>query len=109
MRQMNETGYMHNRGRMIVASYLIKNKHIHFKYGEEYFESKLLDYNLSSNNGGWQWVNGSGVDSQPPYQKFSMILQNKKYDSQCVYVKTWVPELIDMTPQEIFELYNHSS
>lgn len=106
MRQLNTTGYMHNRGRMIVASYLIKNLHIHFKYGERYFEEKLIDHNRPSNNGGWQWVNGSGVDSQPSYQKFSMLLQNKKYDPECIFVKEWLPHLRALPPSEIFALYS---
>lgn len=105
MRQLNTTGYMHNRGRMIVASYLIKDLHIHFKYGERYFEDRLVDHNRPSNNGGWQWVNGSGVDSQPPYQKFNMLLQNKKYDPECIYIKEWLPHLRSLTPSDIFELY----
>lgn len=105
MRQMNTTGYMHNRGRMIVASYLVKDLKVPFKYGEEYFERVLIDHNKSSNNGGWQWVNGSGVDSQPPYQKFSMIIQNKKYDPECVYIRKWLPELKSLTNDEIFDMY----
>lgn len=106
MTQLNTTGYMHNRGRMIVASYLIKNMNIHFKYGEKYFENTLIDHNLSSNNGGWQWVNGSGVDSQPKYQKFNMLIQNKKYDPDCVFIKEWLPYLQNMSTQEIFNMYN---
>lgn len=105
MKQLNTTGYMHNRGRMIVASYLIKNLHIHFKYGERYFEEKLVDHNRPSNNGGWQWVNGSGVDSQPSYQKFNMLLQTKKYDPECIYIKEWLPHLRSLSPDEIFALY----
>ena len=105
MRQLNTTGFMHNRGRMIVASYLIKNLHIHFKHGERYFEKTLYDHNLASNNGGWQWVNGSGVDSQPRYQKFNMLLQTKKYDPECVFIKMWLPHLESLSPTEIFEMY----
>jgi len=106
MRQMNTTGYMHNRGRMIVASYLIKDLKIPFKYGEKYFEMKLIDHNLASNNGGWQWVNGSGVDSQPSYQKFNVYIQNKKYDPQCEYIREWIPEYRKLTNEQIFDLYN---
>lgn len=106
MRQMNTTGYMHNRGRMIVASYLIKNMHIPFKYGEEYFEKTLIDHNLSSNNGGWQWVNGTGIDSQPPYQKFNVYIQQKKYDPECVFVRLWIPEYQDLSNDDIFGLYD---
>lgn len=106
MRQMNTTGYMHNRGRMIVASYLIKDLKIPFKYGEEYFEKTLIDHNLASNNGGWQWVNGSGVDSQPSYQKFNVYIQNKKYDPECKFIREWIPEYKNLTNEEIFEMYN---
>jgi len=106
MNQMNTTGYMHNRGRMIVASYLIKDLHIPFQYGEDYFEHTLVDYNLPSNNGGWQWVNGTGIDSQPPYQKFNMYLQNKKYDPNCIFIKTWIPSLRNSSIQDIFNLYH---
>lgn len=106
MRQMNMTGYMHNRGRMIVASYLIKDMHIPFKYGEEYFAKTLIDHNLPSNNGGWQWVNGTGVDSQPSYQKFNVYIQNKKYDPYCEFVREWIPEYKKLSNDEIFELYN---
>lgn len=90
MNQLNLTGYMHNRGRMIVASYLIKNMKIPFQYGEEYFKKVLIDYNMPSNNGGWQWVNGTGVDAQPRYQKFNPDIQMKKYDPNNVYVNTWL-------------------
>jgi deoxyribodipyrimidine photo-lyase len=106
MHQLNETGYMHNRGRMIVASYLIKNMKIPYEYGEYYFSEILIDYNDSSNNGGWQWVNGSGFDSQPHYQKFNMYIQNKKYDPECKYIKKWIPKLKDMDIKDIFKLYN---
>lgn len=109
MRQMNTTGYMHNRGRMIVASYLIKDLHIPFKYGEEYFEKTLIDHNLPSNNGGWQWVNGTGIDSQPSYQKFNVLIQNKKYDPECKFIKQWIPEYKNLTPNEIFDMYNESN
>lgn len=90
MNQLNTTGYMHNRGRMIVASYLIKNMKIPFQYGEEYFSRKLIDYNKASNNGGWQWVNGTGVDAQPRYQKFNPDIQLKKYDANHSYVDKWL-------------------
>lgn len=108
MRQMNTTGYMHNRGRMIVASYLIKDMHIPFKYGEEYFERTLVDHNLASNNGGWQWVNGTGVDSQPSYQKFNVYLQQKKYDPECSFVRQWMPELDALSNHDILQLYHPS-
>lgn len=105
MTQLNSTGYMHNRGRMIVASYLIKDLKIPYQYGELHFCQQLIDYNLFSNNGGWQWVNGTGMDSQPSYQKFNMLIQNKKYDPECKYIKEWLPHLKEYTPKEIFEMY----
>jgi deoxyribodipyrimidine photo-lyase len=90
MNQLITTGYMHNRGRMIVASYLIKNMHVPFQYGEEFFSKTLIDYNTASNNGGWQWVNGSGVDAQPRYQKFNPDLQLKKFDPDRSYTDKWI-------------------
>lgn len=90
MNQLNTTGYMHNRGRMIVASYLVKNMKIPFQYGEEYFSRRLVDHNTPSNNGGWQWVNGTGVDAQPRYQKFNPDIQLRKYDPSREYVDRWL-------------------
>lgn len=89
MNQLNTTGYMHNRGRMIVASYLIKNMKIPFQYGEEYFEKMLIDFNKASNNGGWQWVNGTGIDAQPKYQVFNPEIQRKKFDPNGLYIRKW--------------------
>lgn len=90
MTQLNTTGFMHNRGRMIVASYLVKNMRIPFEYGEKYFESRLIDYNKASNNGGWQWVNGTGVDAQPRYQVFNPEIQRQKYDPDRAYCDLWL-------------------
>ena len=93
MRQMNTTGYMHNRGRMIVSSFLIKNLLIDWRKGEKYFANMLTDYNISANNGGWQWASGGGTDAQPYFRIFNPWTQAKKYDKECEYIKKWIPEL----------------
>jgi len=93
MRQLNISGWMHNRVRMLVASFLTKNLFIDWKKGEEYFASKLVDYDPSSNNGGWQWCASIGTDSQPYFRIFSPSAQLLKYDKDCLYIKQWIPEL----------------
>ena len=93
MRQLNETGYMHNRVRMITASFLCKHLLIDWRWGEAYFAEKLLDFELSSNNGNWQWVAGTGCDSAPYFRVFSPSAQTLKFDSDLKYIKKWVPEL----------------
>jgi deoxyribodipyrimidine photo-lyase len=92
MRQLNQTGFMHNRVRMIVASFLTKHLLIDWRWGEAYFASRLLDYELASNNGNWQWAAGSGVDSSPWFRIFNPVLQSQKFDPTNEYVKRWVPE-----------------
>jgi deoxyribodipyrimidine photo-lyase len=92
MRQLNTIGWMHNRVRMIVASYLTKHLLIDWRWGEGYFADKLLDYELASNNGGWQWAAGSGADAQPYFRIFNFESQQKKFDKDYAYVKEWVPE-----------------
>ncbi|MGB1315141.1 MAG: cryptochrome/photolyase family protein [Chitinophagales bacterium] len=92
MRQLNETGYMHNRVRMVVASFLIKHLLIHWSWGEAYFAEKLLDYDLSANNGNWQWAAGTGCDAAPYFRVFNPITQFKKFDKDFKYVRKWVPE-----------------
>lgn len=96
MRQLNTIGWMHNRCRMIVASFLVKNLLIDWRKGEEYFARSLVDYDPSSNNGGWQWCASTGTDSQPYFRIFSPTLQMKKYDPECIYIKKWVKELKDV-------------
>ena len=96
MRQLNTIGWMHNRCRMIVASFLVKNLLIDWRKGEEYFAKSLVDYDPSSNNGGWQWCASTGTDSQPYFRIFSPTLQMKKYDPECIYIKKWVKELKDV-------------
>jgi deoxyribodipyrimidine photo-lyase len=92
MRQLNATGYMHNRVRMVVASFLCKHLLIDWRWGEAYFARKLLDYELSSNNGNWQWAAGTGCDAAPYFRIFNPEEQQKKYDRELEYVKKWVPE-----------------
>ena len=92
MRELNETGYMHNRVRMVVASFLTKHLLVDWRWGEAYFASKLLDFELASNNGGWQWASGSGCDAAPYFRVFSPELQTKKFDRDFKYIRKWVPE-----------------
>ena len=93
MRELNATGYMHNRVRMVVAGFLCKHLLIDWKWGEAYFATKLLDYELSSNNGNWQWSAGTGCDSAPYFRIFNPTEQVKKFDSQLSYITKWIPEL----------------
>ena len=92
MRELNKTGFMHNRVRMIVASFLSKHLLIDWRWGEAYFAEKLLDYDLAANNGGWQWAAGSGCDAAPYFRIFNPYLQTKKFDPELKYIKKWVPE-----------------
>lgn len=92
MRELNETGFMHNRVRMITASFLTKHLLIDWRWGEAYFAKKLLDYDLASNNGGWQWAAGSGCDAAPYFRVFNPYLQTQKFDPDLKYIKKWVPE-----------------
>jgi deoxyribodipyrimidine photo-lyase len=97
MRELNETGFMHNRVRMIVASFLCKHLLLDWRWGEAYFAEKLLDFDLASNNGGWQWAAGSGCDAAPYFRIFNPYLQTKKFDPQLTYIKKWVPEFQELT------------
>lgn len=92
MRELNTTGYMHNRVRMVVASFLTKHLLIDWRWGEAYFAEKLLDYDLASNNGGWQWAAGSGTDAAPYFRIFNPQSQLEKFDKDYKYVKKWIPE-----------------
>lgn len=91
MRELNLTGYMHNRVRMIVASFLTKHLLIDWRWGEKYFAEKLLDFELASNNGGWQWAAGCGVDAAPYFRVFNPELQTEKFDPKEEYIKRWIP------------------
>lgn len=93
MRELNATGFMHNRVRMIVASFLTKHLLIDWRWGEAYFAKKLLDFDFAANNGGWQWASGSGCDAAPYFRVFNPRLQTEKFDKQLQYIRKWVPEL----------------
>ena len=95
MRELNETGFMHNRVRMITASFLTKHLLIDWRWGEAYFASKLLDFDLSANNGGWQWAAGSGCDAAPYFRIFNPYLQTQRFDPDFKYIRKWVPEFED--------------
>ncbi len=103
MRELAQTGYMHNRVRMIVASFLIKDLHINWQWGERHFAQMLTDYDPAVNNGNWQWVAGTGCDASPWFRIFNPWLQQEKFDSECVYIKKWVPELAVLSPKEIHD------
>lgn len=104
MRELNETGYMHNRVRMIVASFLTKHLLIDWRWGEAYFAKKLLDFDLAANNGGWQWAAGSGCDAAPYFRVFNPYLQTQKFDPELKYIRKWIPELDELTyPTPIVE------
>ncbi len=94
MRELNATGYMHNRVRMIVASFLTKHLLIDWRWGEGYFAEKLLDFERASNNGGWQWAAGTGTDAQPYFRVFNPSTQTEKFDPEIRYIKKWVPEFL---------------
>jgi len=97
MRQLNETGYMHNRVRMVTAGFLCKHLLIDWRLGEAYFAEKLLDYDLSSNNGNWQWAAGTGCDSAPYFRIFNPASQYQKFDKDGVYIRTWVKDFDEFT------------
>jgi deoxyribodipyrimidine photo-lyase len=97
---------MHNRVRMIVASFLTKHLLINWQWGEAYFAEKLLDFDLSANNGGWQWAAGCGTDAAPYFRVFSPQLQTERFDKQLQYIKKWVPEY--GTPKQIQPIVDHA-
>jgi deoxyribodipyrimidine photo-lyase len=107
MRQLNETGFMHNRVRMLAASFLSKHLLIDWRWGEAYFAQKLLDYELSSNNGNWQWAAGTGCDAAPYFRIFNPATQLEKFDKDLSYSKKWVPELA--TPDYPAPMVEHRS
>ena len=93
MRELNETGFMHNRVRMVTASFLTKHLLIDWRWGEAYFAEKLLDFDLAANNGGWQWAAGCGTDAAPYFRVFNPSLQALKFDPNNTYINRWIPEL----------------
>ena len=104
MRELNETGFMHNRVRMLVGSFLCKHLLIDWRWGEAYFAEKLHDYEMASNVGNWQWVAGSGVDAAPYFRIFNPTSQIQKFDKNHEYIKKWVPEYQELTyPQPMVD------
>lgn len=104
MRELNVTGYMHNRVRMITASFLVKDLMVDWRKGERYFAQKLIDYDPAVNNGNWQWAASTGCDAQPYFRIFNPWRQQERFDPEAVYIKKWIPELLDLAPKEIHSL-----
>lgn len=109
MRELNATGFMHNRVRMIVASFLIKDLHISWRWGERYFAQHLVDYDPAVNNGNWQWAASTGCDAQPYFRIFNPWLQQQKFDPDCQYIYRWLPELRDIAPKIVHDWHNKHS
>jgi deoxyribodipyrimidine photo-lyase len=105
MRQLHSTGWMHNRLRMIVASFLTKNLLVNWRLGERYFMTKLIDGDLAANNGGWQWSAGTGCDAQPYFRVFNPISQSKKFDPDGSFIRKYLPELKNVPDKFIHEPY----
>jgi deoxyribodipyrimidine photo-lyase len=103
MRQLRDTGWMHNRARMVVASFLVKDLLIDWRWGEQWFMRHLIDGDPAANNGGWQWSAGTGTDAAPYFRIFSPVLQSKKHDPDGAFIRRWVPELSDVPPHYIHE------
>ena len=103
MRELNATGFMHNRLRMIVASFLVKDLHISWRWGERYFAQNLVDYDPCVNNGNWQWAASTGCDAQPYFRIFNPWLQQQKFDPDCRYIYYWIPELKSVSPKTIHQ------
>jgi deoxyribodipyrimidine photo-lyase len=101
MRQLNQTGYISNRARLITSSFLVKNLAQNWLKGEKYFAQKLIDYDPLVNNGNWQWVAGTGTDSQPYFRIFNPWRQSKEYDNECDFIKSWIPELKNIDNKKI--------
>lgn len=101
MRQLNQTGYMHNRLRMVAASFLVKDLLIDWRWGERYFAEQLIDFDFSANNGGWQWAASTGCDAQPWFRIFNPVTQSEKFDAEGKFIRKYVPELSDCNAKEI--------
>ena len=101
MHQLNETGFMHNRLRMVSACFLIKDLGIDYRWGERYFADKLNDYDLSANNGGWQWAASSGCDAQPWFRIFNPVTQSEKFDAEGAFIRRWLPQLAKLSGRDI--------
>lgn len=109
MRELNTTGYMHNRVRMITASFLVKDLHIDWRWGEQYFAQQLVDYDPAVNNGNWQWAASTGCDAQPYFRIFNPWLQQQKFDPDCLYIKRFIHELSALSPQAIHSPLDQNS
>ncbi len=109
MRQINQTGYMHNRLRMIVASFLVKDLLIDWRWGERYFAEHLIDYDFSANNGGWQWAASTGCDAQPWFRIFNPTTQSQRFDPKGKFIRKYVPELAACHDKEIHQPWTMSS
>ncbi|MFA6041285.1 MAG: deoxyribodipyrimidine photo-lyase [Methylophilus sp.] len=101
MRQLNQTGYMHNRLRMLTASFLVKDLLVDWRWGERYFAEKLIDFDFSANNGGWQWAASTGCDAQPYFRIFNPVTQSRKFDVKGKFIRKYVPELSDLSDKDI--------
>ncbi len=106
MRQLNQTGYMHNRLRMIAASFLVKDLHVDWRWGEKYFADQLNDFDLASNNGGWQWAASTGCDAQPYFRIFNPVSQSEKFDAEGAFIRRYVPELAGCDKRAIHAPWN---
>ena len=104
MRELKQTGFMHNRCRMIVASFLTKDLQCDWRLGERHFAKYLIDYDPCVNAGSWQWSASTGCDAQPYFRVFNPWLQQKKFDPECVYIKKWIPELVNLTTKQIHDI-----
>lgn len=105
MRQLNKTGFMHNRTRLITSNFLVKVLHINWQEGERYYATQLVDYDPAVNNGNWQWSASTGTDAQPYFRIFNPWLQSKKHDPDAIYIKKWVPELITVSTKDIHQWF----
>lgn len=105
LRELRETGYMHNRVRMIVASFLVKDLHCDWRIGEKHFADRLIDYDPCINNGNWQWAASTGCDAQPYFRIFNPWTQQQKFDPDCIYIKRWLPELQSIPPKTLHNLF----
>jgi len=101
MRQLNTTGYLHNRLRMVAASFLVKDLGIDWRRGERYFAEKLNDYDLAANNGGWQWAASTGCDAQPWFRIFNPVTQSRKFDPRGTFIRKYLPELSQLSDEEL--------
>merc|ERR1711981_387174 len=109
MRELWETGYMHNRVRMVVGSFLVKNLLIHWHYGHAWFNNCLVDADKANNTAGWQWIAGSGADAAPYFRIFNPITQGQNFDEDGIYTKKWIPELSKLPNKYLFNPWEASS